>query len=117
MKYVVTNADMGLPLKPSTVWNGRRDFIFQLTGMSDSKYEKDDLKKSVSCWSTFLNGPATSFIRKLMQIIALSVTESEKFSAVMSDQDMLFVMMIINSIGLKFRLPINLDIEKREKNI
>ena len=52
-----------------------------------------------------------------MPIIALSVTESEKFSAVMSDQDMLFVMMIINSIGLKFRLPINLDIEKREKNI
>ena len=83
MKYVVTNADMGLLLKPNTVWNGGRDFLFKLTGMSNYKYEKYYLKKSVSCWSTFLNWAATSFIRKLMPTIALSMTEAEKFSAVM----------------------------------
>ena len=48
MKYVVTTADRGLLLKPDVVWNGGRDFLFEMKGMSDSYYQKNDLKKSVS---------------------------------------------------------------------
>ena len=59
MKYVVTNAYKGLMLKPNLFWNKRRNFLFEVTGMSDSDYAKDNLKKSVSGWSNFLNGAAT----------------------------------------------------------
>ena len=83
IKYVVTTADRGLMLKKNAVWNGGRDFLFNMTGMSDSDYTKYDSKKSVSGWSTFMNGAATSFRIKLMPIIALSVTESELFLVVM----------------------------------
>ena len=48
MKYVVTNVDRILLLKPNLVWYGRRYFLFGETGMSDSDYAKDDSKKSVS---------------------------------------------------------------------
>ena len=79
MKYVVTTADRGLMLKPNTVWYGGRDLLFRVTGMSDSDYAKDYSKKSISGWSTFLNGAETSFRRKLMPFITLSVTEAELF--------------------------------------
>ena len=46
-------------LKSNAVWNGGRDFLFKVTGMSDSDYAKDDSKKSVSGWSNFMNGAAT----------------------------------------------------------
>ena len=59
MKYVVTNSDKGLMLKPNLFWNKGRNFLFEVTGMSDSDYPKDNLKKSVSGWSNFLNGAAT----------------------------------------------------------
>ena len=81
--------------------------------MSDFDYAKDNSKKSVSGWSTFLNGAAISFRSKLMPIIALSVTEAELFSAVMCAQDMLFVMRIPNSMGLKVNLPMKLEIDNK----
>ena len=59
MKYVVTNSDKGLMLKPNLFWNKGRNFLFEVTGMSDSDYAKENLKKSVSGWSNFLNGAAT----------------------------------------------------------
>ena len=73
MKYAVTSSDMGLLLKLNEVWNGEIYFLFKATGMSDSDFTKDDSKKSVNGWSNFLNGASTSFRRKLMRIITLSV--------------------------------------------
>ena len=62
-------------------WNGGRDFLFKVTGMRNSDYEKDNSKKNVSGWYTFLNRAATSFRSKLMPIIALSAMEADPFSA------------------------------------
>ena len=90
--------DRGILLKPNEVWNGGRYFIFGVTSMRYSKYEKDDLKKSVSGWYTSLNGAAKSFRIKWMPIISLSVTEADLFSAVMCAKKMLFVMRILNSM-------------------
>ena len=56
MKYVVTNIEKGKTTKPNVVWNGGRYFLFEVTGMSDSDYAKEDYNKSVSGWSNFLNG-------------------------------------------------------------
>ena len=106
MRYAVTTEDRRLLLKPNAVWNGGRYFLFDMTGMSNSDYAKYDSKKSVSGWSTFLNGAKISFRIKLMPIIALSVAEHELFLVVMCAQDMLFVMRILNIMGLKAKLTI-----------
>ena len=100
-------------VEKNAVWNGGRDFLFKVTGMSDSEYAKDNSKKSVSGWSTFMNRAATSFRRKLMPIIALSVTYAELFSVVMCAQDMLFIMKTLNSMGFKVDLPMKLDIDNK----
>ena len=57
-----------------------------------------------------MNEAAKSFRRKLMPIIALSVTEAELFSAVMCAKEMLFVMRILNSMAFRVKLPMKLDI-------
>ena len=108
LKYVVTTVDRGLLLKPNAVWNGRRDFLLEVKGMSESDYAKDDSNKSVSGWYTFLNGAATSFRRKSTPIIALSATEADLFLAVMCAQDMLFSVRILNIMVFKVKLLINI---------
>ena len=113
MKYVVTTEDRGLTLKPDAVWNGGIYFPFEVIGMSNSDYAKENSKKSASGWSNFLNWEVKSFISKLMPIIALSVIEAEPFPAVMFNQDMLFVMRIINSIVLKVKLLMELEINNK----
>ena len=115
IKYMVTTAYRGLLLKPNAVWNEGREFLFRVTGMSDSDYAKDDSKKGASGWSTFLNGAETSFRSKLFPIIAISVTESELFSAVMCAQDMPFVVRISISMVLKVSLPIKIEIDNKGK--
>jgi hypothetical protein len=48
-----------------------------------------------------------------MPIVALSVMEAELFSAVLCAQDMLFAMRILNSLGLKVKLPMKLEIDNK----
>ena len=74
MTYVVTTEYTGLRLKPNTVWNEGRDYLFEVTGIRNSDYAKDYSKKSVIGWYIFMNGATTSFRSKIMPIIALSVT-------------------------------------------
>ena len=70
-KYFVTTAERLILLKPNVVWDGGRNYQFEVTGMRNSNYAKDYSKEIVSSWSTFLNGVATSFRIKLMPIIVL----------------------------------------------
>ena len=48
-----------------------------------------------------------------MPIIALSVTYAELFSVVMCAQDRLFIMRILNSMGLKVELLMKLKIDNK----
>jgi hypothetical protein len=66
----------------------------------------------------FLNGSAIAFRSKMMPIVALSVTEAELYAAVQCAQDMLYAMRIINSMGLKVKLPMLLvDDNKGAKDL
>jgi hypothetical protein len=49
----------------------------------------------------------------MMPIVALSVTEAELFAAVMCVQDMLFIMRLLLSMGLKIQLPMLLEIDNK----
>ena len=113
MQYVVATPDRGLTLQPDGVWNGSPSYEFEVSGMSDSEYGKDPSRKSVNGWSTYLNGAMVSAKSKMMPIIALSVTEAELYAATQCAQDMLFVMRILESIGLKVKKPMNLFVDNK----
>jgi hypothetical protein len=48
-----------------------------------------------------------------MPMVALSVTKAELFAAVMTVQDMLFIMRIVKSMGLQGELPMLLEIDNK----
>ena len=113
MRYVVATPNRGLTLKPFGRWDGSKNYEFVIEGWSDSEYAKDASRRSVNGWSTFLNGAPVSYRSKMMPIVALSVTEAELFSAVLCAQDMLFVMRIVNSLGLRVKLPMKLNVDNK----
>jgi len=113
MNFCVATKDHGLTLKPKCKWDGDPDFEFEIKGRSDSNFAKDESKKSVSGYSTFLCGAPISMKCKMQEATTLSVTESELVSAMSCAQDMLFEMRILESIGLKVKLPMILEVDNK----
>jgi hypothetical protein len=114
MNYCVKTPNRGKTLKPNAVWDGSRDFLFEVSGNSDSDFAKDPLtRRSVSGNSTFLNGAPVTEKSKMQNCVTLSVTEAEAVSAVMCAQDMLFVYHVLKSIGLKVKLPMVLRLDNK----
>ena len=113
MKYLVCTPERGLLLNPNKEWDGTKNFEFEIVGMSDSEYAKDESRRSINGWSVFLNDSPVSWKSKMMPIVALSVTEAELFSAVQCVQDMMFVMRLLNSMELKVKLPMTLYIDNK----
>ena len=91
MKYCVSTGTDGLILKPKGDWDRTENFQFEIVGKSDSEYAKDDSRRSVNGWSTFLNESSVSFRSKMMPVVALLVTEAELFAAVLCVQDMMYI--------------------------
>ena len=111
MKYCVSTPNRGLFLKPTGKWDGSKDFEFTIDGISDSEYAKDEIRKSVNGWTVLVQEAPVVMKSKSMPIVTLSITEAELYSAPLCAQDMLFVMRIMNSMGLKVKLPMKLRID------
>ena len=57
MKYCAGTPNRGLLLKPNAKWDGSPNFVFEVSGRSDSDYAKDpERRRSVSGYSTLLCG-------------------------------------------------------------
>ena len=55
MAYVVATPKRGLTLKPVGIWDGSKEYEFEISGLSDSDYAKDpDNRRSISGTSVFL---------------------------------------------------------------
>ena len=113
MKYCVGTATDGLLIQPKGDWDGTRDYQFEVMGKSDSEYSKDESRKSVNGWSTFLNESPVSFRSWMMPIVALSVTKAELFAAILCVQDMMYIMRLLNSMELKVKLPMILYVDNK----
>jgi hypothetical protein len=106
MAYCVATSKRGIKIAPNTRWDGSPDFKFVISGRADSDDAKDlETRRSVSGIITFLCGAVITMRSKMMPMVALSVTEAELFAAVMTAQDMLFIMRIVESMGLLVELP------------
>jgi hypothetical protein len=107
MKYIVMTPERGLLLKPNRKWDGKdKNFQFEITGMADADYATDkETRRSVSGYSTFLEGAMVSAKSRMQKCVTLSTTEAEMMSMTECVQDMLFIMRILQSMELKVKLP------------
>ena len=115
MGYCLETPERGLTLKPSRKWDGKdRNFEFIIRGKSDSDFAKDpETRRSVKGWAVFLEDAPISMKSKMLEYVAMSVTEAEHAAAVACVQDMLFAMRVLQSIGLKVKLPMILEVDNK----
>jgi len=113
MKYCVGTAKRGLTLAPNEKWDGTKEFVFTLTGMSDSEYAKDESRHSVNGWSTWLCGACVTARSRMMPIIALSVMEAELYAGVQCVQDLMYIWRVMKGMSLQVKLPMVLYIDNK----
>ena len=113
MEYCRGTPNRGWKLKPERAWNGvNKDFEFRITGMSDSDYAKcPTTRRSVSGYTTFLEGAPVTVKSAMQKVVALSVTEAETIAGVQCVQDMLYIKKILEAMELKVELPMVLRID------
>ncbi len=114
MRYCCKTPNRGILLKPTMTWDGNPDFEFIVSGRADSDYAKDpERRRSVSGYSTFLCGAPVTMKCRMQSCVTLSVTEAEVVSATQCAQDMLFIMRVLESIGLKVQKPMVLEVDNK----
>jgi hypothetical protein len=85
---------------------------FEVTCKADSEFAKCPMtRKSVGGHIVFLNGTPVMETSKMQAIVALSVTESEYIQGSGCVQDMLNVKRTLESVGLKVKLPMILEMD------
>jgi hypothetical protein len=112
--YCLNTKDHGKVFKPRRTCKHEdiMDFEFDIDGFSDSDYAKDTVKRhSVSGFSSFLEGCPVNTKSHMQAITSLSVTEAELVAATECAQDLIFIKNVLESIGLKVRLPMRLNID------
>ncbi len=107
MKYVDNTRDRGLVLtNPMQKWDGSKDHEFIISRRSDSNYAKDmQTRKSISGYRVLLEGAPVMFKSSTQKAVALLVCKAEQFSRVLCAQDMLYCKNVLESMGLKIKLP------------
>jgi hypothetical protein len=112
MRYCMDTPNRGLLLKPFGVWKNDEELI--VAGLLDVTYASDlDTWRSVMGWTTFVNGAPVVMKSNMQRYSDLLVTESALGSATETAQDMLFVMRILESMGLRVKKPMLLYIDNK----
>ena len=77
-------------------------------------YAKDPMMhRSVSGYATFLSRAVVMTKSKMQQSVTLSVREAESVAATLCAQDLLFIMRLLESIGLKVKKPMILKVNNK----
>ena len=115
MKHVVSTRDRGWVLKPNRKWDGKdKEFEFIINGMSDSDYAAcKRTRRSVSGYAVMLEGAPINTKSTIQKTVALSVTEAEMNAGVSCVQDMLYAKKILESLELKVKLPMLLEMDNK----
>ncbi len=80
----------------------------------DSDYAKDSqMQKSISGYRVLLEGAPVMFKSSTQKSVALSVCEAEQTAGVLCAQDMMYVRNVLESMGLKVKLPMILEMDNK----
>ena len=91
IRYLLATPNCGLVIEPDSVWNGDKDFEFEIHGHSDSDYAGNvDDRRSISGGQVFLNGSPIVFRSATQKFVTLSVTEAETAAGMMVAQEMMY---------------------------
>jgi hypothetical protein len=107
--------ERGVQLKPNRKWDGKdKSFEFVVSGMADADYASNtETRRSVSGYTTFLEGAIVTTKSKMQTCVTLSTTESEFVSMTECAQDMLFTMRVLQSMELAVKLPMVLQCDNK----
>ena len=85
-----------------------------MDGYSDSDFAKDPIKRrSVSGYGVFLERCPINTKSRMQRSTTLSVTEAELYAGTECGQDLMFAMWILESMGLKVKKPMVLNIDNQ----
>jgi hypothetical protein len=106
--------ECGLLLPPQGNWSGGKNGELVIKGMSDTTYASDyDTQQSIIGRVTFLSEAPVIIQSKMQKHVDLLVTKSELGRATETAQDMLFVICIVESMGLKIKKPMILYLNNK----
>ena len=113
--FIVATKDRGYTIKPDDPggWDGKSNYVFTISGESDSEYAKDPSRRSVNSGATYLNNALIRLLCKMMPIIALSTSEAELYAAVLTAMDMMFAYYIVTQLSLNVKLPMLLYVDNK----
>ena len=116
MTFCLNTKNRALLIKPKGEWNGKLDenYFFEISGVSDSDYAKDmQTRKSVSGYTTFLNGALVTAKSKMQECVTLLVSEAELVAVTNCIQDMLYIRNVLELMGLKVKVPMKVDLDNK----
>jgi hypothetical protein len=106
MKFCLGTPNRGLFIKPNVTWAGDNNFEFEVSGLSDTGFAKDSIARhSVTRMSVEVQNATIIWKSKMQTCTTLSVAEAELVAGVECVTCMVYVMRILESIGLKVKLP------------
>jgi hypothetical protein len=115
LKYSVDTVNQGLVLKPNRKWNGSQNQEFIISGRTDADYAKEakDRGSSVSGHVVYLKGASAMFKSSTKRTVPLFTTDAETYAGVTCMQDMLYMKNVPESLGLKVKLPMVLEMDNQ----
>jgi hypothetical protein len=88
----------------------RRDMEFTISGRSDAEYASDpETRRSVSGGTVFQWGTVIHAFSRMQKCVTLSVMEAKFVAAFEAVQNICFARSVINSFGLKVKLPMLIE--------
>jgi hypothetical protein len=112
MKYVYDTSEKGLVLNPTQKWDRSKEHELIISGRSDSDYAKDSqTQKNISGYRVLLEGAPVMFKSSTQKSVALPVCEAKQTAGILCAQDMMYVWNVLESMGLKVKLPMTLEMD------
>jgi hypothetical protein len=114
LKYSLDTVEQGLVLKPNRKWDGSQSHKFVISGCSNSDYAKEPKdRRSVSGHVVYLEGVPAIIKSSTERTVSLSTDKAETYAGVTCVQDMLSMKNVMESLGLKVKLPMVLEMDNQ----
>ena len=112
MQHVLSTPNHGVIMQPNMDWDGNEAFLFTVDGMSDSGYVTEpELQQCCGGLQVFLNKAPIAHKSKMQSSASLSMAEGELIAACDAAQIMLFVMHVLEGMGLRVKKPMILCVD------
>ncbi len=110
----VDTVEQGLVLKSNRKWDGSQNHKYIISGHLDSDYAKESKDRPRdSGHMVYLKGATTMFKSSTKRTVSLFTAEVETYAGVTCVQDMLYMKNVLESLRLKVKLPMVLEMDNQ----